>query len=236
MQEDIAHWERIASDWIRWVRTPGHDAFWAYRPAFEALIGAGTGPALEIGAGEGRIARVLGSLGYAVTLVEPVRAFLTAAQDSDSGVRYIQAPAHAIPLPDASMPLVVLYNLLMDVDALAPAMAEAVRLLTPGGRLIIGIIHPLADLLTTHRDTGSWTAGGRYFDDRAFENALVRDGLAMHFRGRARPLSAYTEALIGAGGTLQRLVEPEPAADDPWTQNSPWQGLPLFLWIEASKA
>ena len=31
-------WEAEAENWIRWARTPGHDAYWRYREAFFALV------------------------------------------------------------------------------------------------------------------------------------------------------------------------------------------------------
>src|SRR3981081_4046880 len=50
-----AGWEREAENWIRWARTPGHDAYWYYRDAFfDAIVPHGGGRALEGGCGEGR--------------------------------------------------------------------------------------------------------------------------------------------------------------------------------------
>jgi hypothetical protein len=39
------------------ARSPGPDAFWMYRRAFARFVGSGTGNALEVGCGEGRISR-----------------------------------------------------------------------------------------------------------------------------------------------------------------------------------
>ena len=64
---DREHWSRVAEQWIAWARTPGHDAFWAYREALRGFIGPGSGAALEVGCGEGRVSRLLRELGYRVT-------------------------------------------------------------------------------------------------------------------------------------------------------------------------
>ena len=64
---DIDHWSRIASVWMEWARTPKHDEFWAYRASLLAFIGTGTGDALDVGCGEGRVSRVLKESGYRVT-------------------------------------------------------------------------------------------------------------------------------------------------------------------------
>jgi 2-polyprenyl-3-methyl-5-hydroxy-6-metoxy-1,4-benzoquinol methylase len=60
------HWSRFASAWTAWARSPGHDAFWAYRKSLNAFIGRGEGEALDVGCGEGRISRELKALGYRV--------------------------------------------------------------------------------------------------------------------------------------------------------------------------
>jgi hypothetical protein len=31
-----AEWESEAENWVRWVRTPGHDAYWYFRDSFFA--------------------------------------------------------------------------------------------------------------------------------------------------------------------------------------------------------
>jgi hypothetical protein len=33
-----AGWEQRAEQWLAWARTPGFDAYWAYRDAFDALV------------------------------------------------------------------------------------------------------------------------------------------------------------------------------------------------------
>jgi 2-polyprenyl-3-methyl-5-hydroxy-6-metoxy-1,4-benzoquinol methylase len=74
--KDKAHWAQFAEEWIAWARSPGHDAFWMYRRAFARFVGSGTGNALEVGCGEGRISRELRSLGYRVTATDAVAALV----------------------------------------------------------------------------------------------------------------------------------------------------------------
>src|SRR5689334_12372552 len=56
---DREHWSRFAQEWIAWARTPGHDAFWAYRRYLAEFIGPGDGEVLDVGCGEGRVSREL---------------------------------------------------------------------------------------------------------------------------------------------------------------------------------
>ena len=146
-QTDVTHWTAHAQEWIDWVRAPDHDAFWAYKAEFERFVGSGTCQALEIGSGEGRISRCLSGLGYDMTTVEPVQALLEAAKTAQSASAYVQASATDIPLPSHRFDLVVLYNVLMDVDDLGGAITEARRLMSHRGRMVIGLVHPLADAM-----------------------------------------------------------------------------------------
>ena len=51
--------EERAAGWLAWARTPGHDAYWTYRDAFFDLVPAPGAATLEVGCGEGRVARDL---------------------------------------------------------------------------------------------------------------------------------------------------------------------------------
>jgi hypothetical protein len=54
-QSDVSNWAEVADDWITWVRTEDHDAFLAYRAAFEQFVGRVSGSGVEIGVGLGRV-------------------------------------------------------------------------------------------------------------------------------------------------------------------------------------
>jgi hypothetical protein len=52
-----ADWEQESGNWLAWARTPDHDAYWRYRDAFFALVPPPGRATLEVGCGEGRVAR-----------------------------------------------------------------------------------------------------------------------------------------------------------------------------------
>src|SRR5262245_24605603 len=59
-------WEDQAENWLAWARTPGHDAYWSYRDLFFRLLPAPGRRTLEVGCGEGRVARDLAARGHRV--------------------------------------------------------------------------------------------------------------------------------------------------------------------------
>ena len=229
-----ADWEREAANWIAWARAPGHDSYWYYRDAFFQLVPAPRRETLEVGCGEGRVSRDLVSRGHRVTGIDASPTLLRAAQDGDPGGRYLLADAAALPFADASFDLVVAYNTLMDVADMPAAVAEAARVLEPGGRFCISVTHPLADA-GAFDDEGRFVIGGSYFGRRPFEGTFERSGLTMTFRGWCYPLDDYARAIADAGLLIEALREPaappEQVAANPRAEA--WRRVPNFLYIKA---
>ena len=94
-----AHWAAEAERWAAWARTPGHDAYWCYRHAFFALIPPPGRATLEVGCGEGRVARDLSAAGHRVTAVDLPAAVLELARVLAPGGRLGVCITH--PLWDA---------------------------------------------------------------------------------------------------------------------------------------
>lgn len=226
---DQAHWAEIAEEWIAWARAPDHDAFWKYRSAFFDFVGMGSGEALDVGCGEGRVSRLLKELGYRVTGADPVARFIDAAKEMASADRYEVAPAGALPFADESFDLAVAYNMLMDVEDMPAAVKEIRRVLKASGTLIVSIVHPFADRgHFAGPDTDApFLVPGSYFGRERFEGMEEKNGLRMHFAGWSQPLEAYMAALTEAGFAVTRLKEPVPGEASRWTR------IPLFLWLKA---
>lgn len=233
--DDRKHWSRFAAEWVAWVRKPNHDAFWAYRAAFAAFVGRGNGTALDVGCGEGRIARELTACGFEVTAVDPVARLVEAAVEARSARCYAAASATELPFANARFDLVVAYNVLMDLADVATAVKEFARVLRPAGRLIVSVVHPFADRghFAGKETNPPFVVDGTYFGRRRFADVEERAGLRMHFAGWSRPLEAYAMALEEAGFAITALREPVPDLDDGRTHMAPWRRIPLFLWLKA---
>ncbi|GAA1365716.1 class I SAM-dependent methyltransferase [Streptomyces beijiangensis] len=119
---------------------------WALEPAPGARV-------LDLGAGTGKLTGTLvslGSLGAEVTAVEPDPAMLTELRRSLPAVRALPGSAEVIPLPDASVDVVLAGNAMHWFD-MAVAGPEIARVLAPGGIL--------AGLWNVLDDGVEWVAG-----------------------------------------------------------------------------
>lgn len=233
--EDRQHWSRVAADWVAWARAPDHDAFWAYRAALAAFIGRGQGTALDVGCGEGRVARALRALGYHVTAADPVRGLVAAAAEAESAHEYVLADAAGLPFHDGTFDLVVAYNVLMDVADVPAAVKEMRRVLRSSGQLVISIVHPFTDRgrISGPATNARFVLRGTYFGRHRFEGVEQRKGLRMPFAGWSQPLEAYVAALEGAGLAITSLREPVPDLAHRQGHLQPWTRVPLFLWLKA---
>jgi SAM-dependent methyltransferase len=233
-------WEDQAENWVRWVRTPGHDAYWYYRDSFlDGMVPPPGRQTLEIGCGEGRVTRDLNARGHQVAAIDSSPTLLKYAREADPRGRYELADAAALPFSAAAFDLVVAYNSLMDIADMPGAVREAARVLEPAGRFCISVTHPLNDagLFESTEPDAAFVIRGSYFGRRSFEGNFERDGLRMTFRGWMYALEDYSRALEAAGFVVERVREP--AATDAAVHTQPgyrrWQRLPLFLQLRAVK-
>jgi SAM-dependent methyltransferase len=233
--EDRRHWSRVAADWTAWARAPDHDAFWAYRASFAAFIGGGSGEALEVGCGEGRVSRELTALGYRVTATDAVGQMVEAAARGRSAHGYAVAAADRLPFADGRFDLVVAYNVLMDVEDVPAAVREIRRVMRPTGRFIMSIVHPFADhgRFAGPGMEAPFVVNGAYFGRQRFEGVEERNGLRMHFAGWRLPLEDYAAALQEAGLAITALREPVPELGEGRQHMQRWTRIPLFLWLKA---
>ncbi len=232
-------WERHAADWIAWARPPGHDTYWRFhRDQFLDLLPPPPARTLDLGCGEGRLARDLAARGYDLVAVDASPTLAAAAREVAPELEVHVADAAALPLPDASFELVVAFMSLQDVDDLEGAVHEAARVLVTGGRLCLAVVHPLnsAGRWAGEEPDSPLVVEGSYLAVSRYADEIERDGLAMTFESVHRPLEAYAEALANAGLLVERLREP-PVPEHGITveRSRRWQRIPLFLHVRALK-
>jgi SAM-dependent methyltransferase len=229
-------WEDEARDWIAWARTPGHDVFPFFAPAFfEEMVPAPNGLTVEIGCGEGRVARELAARGHRVVGIDRSQTLIRAARDADRRSAYVNADATSLPFTAGTFGAAVAYNSLQTMQRLgdmAAAVGEAGRVLSPGATFCVCVAHPMTDL----RDADTSSHRQRpYFERVRVDETVEKDGLRMTFHGWTYTLEDYARALADAGFVIERIREPLPAADEARPDLERHRREPLFMWIRARK-
>jgi SAM-dependent methyltransferase len=226
-------WDDEAANWIRWARAPGHDSYWRFHGArFLELVPPPGRLTLDLGSGEGRLARDLRARGHRVLELDGSLAMVSAS--TALGGQALVADVASLPIPTGAADLAVAFMSLQDADDMPRAMAEARRVLGPGGRLVLAIVHPINSAGGFEGDHGAgqpFVIRESYFARRRYTDDIERDGLRMRFSSEHRSLEAYSRALEDTGFVIEALREvTEPDPEDRWFR------VPMFLDVRARLA
>jgi len=207
-------WEEHAEWWQRQF-TDGVDP--EYTEQILPLIAQhlpSSGHVLDVGCGEGQVARVAAAAGLDVLGVDPALTQVAVARERGGGPAYAQGSATDLGVEDASMDAAVaclVFEHIPDVDA---ALAEVARVLRPGGRFLFLLNHPLLQ-----------TPGSGWIDDQILDppeqywriGPYLREAdtveeveRGVFIRFYHRPLHRYLNAAYDAGLGLVRMEEPAP--------------------------
>lgn len=177
---------------------------------------AGAADVLDVGTGEGQVARLASGLGAArrVVGVDPTWAQLLAAVDRAGGPLYARADAAALPFASGSFDAAVACLVFEHITAVDRALAEVARVLRPGGRFVFFLNHPLLqtpnsgwiDDQVLDPPEQYWRIGPYLVEDESVEE--VERGVFIPFIHR--PLHRYVNAMAASGLTLTRMEEPAP--------------------------
>ncbi len=186
----------------------------------------------------GRLARHLNELGHRVVAIDSSASLVAAARECDRAMDVRIADAAALPLEDASADLAVAFMSLQDIDDLAGAIGEVARVLQPGGKFCMAIVHPLnsAGRFEQTAPDAPFVMEGQYLGAFRYADRLERAGLTMTFHSHHRPVEAYFLALETAGFLVEALREP--AVPDHAIVSEAWRRrprLPLFLHLRAQR-
>jgi SAM-dependent methyltransferase len=176
---------------------------------------AGAARVLDLGCGEGQIARLAVAGGAErVVGVDASAAQIAEAGRRGGGVHYARGSATSLPLGTGRFDAVVSCLVLEHVPDLDACLDEVSRVLRPGGRFILFVNHPLFQ-----------TPGSGWIDDQVLDppeqywrvGPYLSEGVTIEEVDAGvrlpffhRPLSRYVNAMAARGLYLTRMVEPAP--------------------------
>lgn len=232
-------WDQEAENWVRWARKPGHDSYWRFhRDAFFRLVPPAGRLTLDIGCGEGRVARDLKARGHRVLAVDASVTMVRFASEGDPSIEAVVADAAHLPYDDGIADLVISFMSLQDTDDMPGAIGEAGRVLQKGGRYCIAIVHPLNSAgAFAGRDPDAPFLLQDYMSVRRYSERVGRDGMSLTFHQVHRPLHYYTQALNAAGFVIDAFHEVcvDEASVRMRGDRARWQRVPLFVDLRAQK-
>lgn len=210
-------WNTETAGWWQREFTDGVDP--EYTEQIIPLIAqelAGFETIVDIGTGEGQVARVLQAAGSNVMGIDPIGPQVVEAARRGGGPTYVQAPADKLPFADGSVDGAVACLVFEHIDDLDDAIAEVGRILRSGGRFLFLLNHPLLQ-----------TPGSGWIDDQIIEppeqywriGAYLNEAETVEevqkdvfIRFLHRPLSRYINALADNGLFVAKMFEPAPPA------------------------
>ncbi len=256
---DVAqYWNDNAETWTR-LASAGYDVYrdQLNTPAFFAMLPPVAGlSGLDIGCGEGHNTRLLAACGAHMTAIDIADVFVRHAQaaesDKPAGITYLVASAVELPFAANAFDFATAFMSFMDIPETERVVAEAQRVLKPGGFLQFSITHPCFD--TPHRRNLRNEQGltyayevGDYFRNLHGDIAewtfsaappAVKQGIRKFKAPRfTRTLSQWLNLLLDAGFELDRIAEPRPSDADVQTHPSlqDAQVVPYFLHVRVRK-
>lgn len=215
MVTDDGSWNAETAEWWQREFTDGVDP--EYTEQIIPLIAtelAGLSTIVDIGTGEGQVARVLSADGSTVVGVDPIRSQITEAAERGGGPLYVTSAADALPLASESVDGAVACLVFEHIDAVDEAIAEVARVLRPGGTFLFLLNHPLLQ-----------TPGSGWIDDQILDppeqywrigpylveaETVEEVQKDVFIRFLHRPLSRYINSLADNGLMVSRMFEPPP--------------------------
>jgi len=183
---------------------------------------------LDLGCGNGYLARRLARGGARVTAIDSSRRMIKNAQAHDRGnslrIKYIQSDASRVDgIANASFDLVFANMSLMDMEDGEGAIREVSRTLRKGGRFVASISHPCFDI----GSNSGWSVEKPAFEERKVyrrvrayrapfsENIPWRLEKNERKLTRAfhRPLHWYARVIRSNGLAITAMEEPEPTEE-----------------------
>jgi SAM-dependent methyltransferase len=208
-------WEQHAGWWQEGFTEGADPEYEEQILPLAAEVLAGHDRVLDIGTGEGQVARLLSHAGASLVIgIDPTVAQVRVARERAGGPRYLRAGATAMPFADASFDAAVACLVFEHIDDVDEAVAEVSRVLRPGGTFAFFLNHPLLqtpnsgwiDDQVLDPPEQYWRVGPYLLEETTVEQ--IENGVFLPFVHR--PLHRYVNAMAASGLFVVRMEEPSP--------------------------
>jgi SAM-dependent methyltransferase len=230
-------WEESAAAWIDDLGERGDFSreFVLDVPMMERMRAKRFANALDVGCGEGRFCRMMQRCGIRTIGIDPTNSLVARARELDPGGDYRLGKAEAIDFPDETFELVVGDLVFIDIPDIPSAIREMVRVLRPGGTLLIANLTSF----NTAAVGGGWTRDASGELRFSIDHYLTERVEWVRWRGIRiqnwhRPLSFYMSLLIAEGLNLRYFSEPAPIGGEP-AKADRYRRVPWSLVMEWEK-
>lgn len=247
LQARSSSWDPVAHWYAGWAGQNGsHYHRTIAVPLMLELLGLKSGERLaDLGCGHGILAPPVAGLGARyIGLDLSTRLIAEARRRQSRYGRFVVGDATELPehklLPRGEFDAASFLLSIQDINPLSNAIAETARLLRPGGRLALVMLHPCFRI---PRQSGWGWDEGRGLKYRRLDSYLSPLAVPMqeHEQGTTRsyhrPLEDYVAALNAAGMALTQIreVADSPAERDSRADRRAAREFPLFLGVRAEK-
>ena len=205
-------WERHSA-WWQQAFTEGADPEYEEQvlPLVENSL-RGAQRVLDVGCGEGQVARRVARLGADVIGIDASLSQVRVAHAAGRFAAFCPGRAEQLPCMSAGFDAVVACLVLEHVDPFEPAVSEIARVLVPGGQFLLLLTHPLLQApgsgWVDNEGSGEkyWRVGSYLRDDVAVDEVAP----GVHFEFAHRPLSRYVHVMGEVGLLIEDMIEPSP--------------------------
>ena len=215
MADDIDLWEAHAGWWQDGFTDGADPEYEEQILPLAANLLDGYDRILDVGTGEGQVARLVAAQGSSLVAgIDPTANQVAVAAERGGGPVYARSGADALPFADGAFDAVVACLVFEHIEAVDEAIDEVARVLRPGGRFAFFLNHPLLQTpnsgwIDDHMvdpPEQYWRIGPYLIEDNSVEE--VEKDVFIPFIHR--PMSRYVNAMAESGLVLRRMIEPPP--------------------------
>jgi SAM-dependent methyltransferase len=182
--------------WAETYDEPGNPIIALEQPVVWSMLrSVPPGLALDAACGTGRHARELARLGHDVLGIDLTPEMLRRAAENVPEARFIEGDLRQLPADDDQFDVAVCGLALAHLPGLDVGIRELARVLKPGGRLVVSVLHPFQAQLGWHAP----------FEDASGSRRFARE----HPHTHADYLAAFRESGLSVRGCVEPALTAE---------------------------